>query len=369
MSYTVLQKLAILKAAQDNKNVKLTCQHFGISRAQFYKLKQSFDNKGILGLKKKARKINKYTKYGQEVVEEILRLVIKNPMISSAMIVNRLRKDHIYFSIMGIYNILKRYNLESKKQRWLLLEHKVKSGSIQKLSRVQQLFLSKLNLNFTYYAQTKSPGLVLSQDIIYLQKQGMQYYLHIVVDVFSNYVFIELKKDKHKQHSVDILKKALFDLATLGLRVKKVRTSDLKNFLTQSGCIYQQCLSDYHLTHEVLDIRPEYDGCIQNFLSAHGDFKEKGLTNGDNNIQQFVRQYNQKFCFNHYPHYGHSPLYILKSYTKAKRRWLKLNAITNHPNASIITPIVIHQLKCSNMHRKSAASFISMMYSLDLFNK
>ncbi len=342
IKYTVSEKLTIINAAKESRNIKDTCEKFNISRTQFYRYKKKFDKHGIIGLRNESvYKVTKKRKYDDYAISKIVLLAITYPTLSIVDITKKLEDEQIFLSPMGVYNLLKFYKLESKYNRWRALENKVKSGDIKHLNIKQKLFLMDVNPCFKYYESVYSPAQELSQDIItYKDDNGSQYYLYVIIDRFSNFLFARLEKTKEKKYLIKLLQQVLDKLDSLNLFVKSVYTSNLNIFLGGKKCSYQKLLLDNDLEKKVLDIRPAYDACVDNLLKTvlSTDIKHylRLLLNNKQDFNNWVINYNNHYYNNNYPHYGKSPAQLVQHYLDTKDTWLKAYKIIQKSPSFII---------------------------------
>ena len=343
INYTVSEKLTIINAAKETGNIKRTCEKFNISRAQFYRYKERFEKQGIIGLRNKNIHRTKKRKYDNHAIGKIILLAITYPTLSIVGITKKLENEQIFLSPMGVYNLLKFYKLESKYNRWKTLEDKIKSGNIRHLNIKQKLFLTDINPCFAYYESIYSPAQELSQDIItYQDASGSKYYLYVIIDRFSNFLFARIEKTKKKEYLIKLLQQVLDKITTLNLFAKCVYTSNLNVFLGGKNCPYQKMLVDNDLEVKVLDIRPSYDACIENFLTTvlSKDIKSylELLLKNKQDFNNWVINYNGHYYNDRYPHYGKSPAQIIQHYLDTKDTWLKAYKIIQK-NPSFIIPI------------------------------
>ncbi len=365
--YTVSEKLSIINTAKESGNIKQTCKKYSISRTQFYRYKKKFDKQGIIGLRNENRYRVKKRKYDSHTVSNIVLLAITYPTLSVADIAKKLEEEQVFLSPMGVYNILKSYKLESKYNRWKILEYKIKSGDIRHLNIKQKLFLSNSNPCFSYYGSIHSPAQELSQDIItYKDDNGNQYYLYVVIDRFSNFLFARLETTKEKKYLIKLLQQVLNKLDKLNLFVSTVYTSNLNIFLGGKDCTYKQTLLDNDLDMKILEIRPDYDSCIRNFLETvlfSTDVKKylQSLLNNRQGLNNWVTSYNNHYHNNNYPHYGKSPSQLIKHYLDTKSTWLKAyKIIQKSPN--FIIPIT-SKIKAKKIKKANISSSSSIIYA------
>ncbi len=372
IKYNILERLAIINFADKHGNIKSVCKQFNISRTQFYKYKQRFSSEGILGLKNKPASYSiARSKYNQTIIEKILSIAISNPSISSASISQKLKKDKIFLSGMGIYNILKKHNLESKQKRWSILEKKIKSGNIRRLSSNQRLFLSNMNPCFAYYDKVKMPGEQLSQDIVslYDDTQKYRFYLYILIDTFSNYAFFKLKRSKNKRYLIELLEESAEFLSRFDVSLQTIRTSNLNTFNGKEECVYQQFLAENNLTQHQLNLRPDYDASVQHFLFANHDFiRNQDIADMDEQKwQKYLVNYNENYQYPYYPHYGKSPAQMLQHYAQNKMLWHNISPILNK-NPNFIVPPPIHKThEKDQVENLPLLSLLSTVYTYELF--
>ncbi len=325
--FSIVSKLKIINTAKNTGNIKQTCQTFNISRTQFYHYKKTFEKKGVLGLSEQANRIKRRYKCNQTVINEIINLALTFPLLSLSSLTKKLTNKKL--STMGLYNILKAYRLESKQRRWRFFENAIKSGNIRRLSTQQRLFLTNINPCFAYYDKVSYPAQAVSQDVINYTHNNKKYYLYVIVDRYSYYAFTYLSTDKQKQHSIKLLSDAITQFSQQALTLGSVYASYLKMFQGAQDCPYQQLLSQYAINFNLIDTRPEYDHCIEYFLT---NIKQKlahyaDLSLDNKTFSELTNQYNTQYYNSNYPHYNKSPAQMIDYYLRRMQAWNKSSKI------------------------------------------
>lgn len=359
---SIIKKLEIINAAKYNGNISQTCKQFNISRTQFYKYKKKFDTYGIIGLKK--QKIIKKTKYGDKLNKKILALVMHNPSISCASISNKLKQEKILISHTSIFKILKKFQLEKKSKRWLMLEEKIRKNEISKISSIQKNFLSTFNTYFTHYVENNSPTKNLSQDIVQITIAKKTMYLYILVDSFSNYTFATISENKHKKYLIKLIKQVINFMPQRESSIV-LRTSELNIFAGDESCIYQKFLMKNNINQKKIYLRPYYDGCIEHFVQ-----KAKCILQSKNNFQEarqklqhYLLIHNQNYSYKYYPNYQETPIKKLQRYFAKKKSWSKAKPFLTINNNPFFIPLTKINLNKRNIH---SASFVSMLCSYEI---
>lgn len=354
--FNIRDKLKIINTAEKTGNIKTTCKKFNISRTQFYHYKNLFEVQGLLGLGNHhhGRKRNAM------VVDEVLSLILKYPLLSVDRASKKITQKQL--TAMGLYKILKAYGLESKEKRHHIIEGRIKSGYLRKLSAQQKIFLTNTNPCFAYYAQVDYPAQQVSQDIISYQRK---YYLHIIIDRFSHYVFAKITRTKSRQQAVELLQQAIDKFSALTLWTNTVYTSDLKLFYGHDSCPYQQLISKHKLNLHTLYTRPKFDYCIEHFLAKKGNYIKENIAEllQEKKMETFIADYNNNYPHNAYPHYGKTPQAMIDNYLQMRLLWLKSHkAFSKNPN--FILPVVkikAIQSKVNQQNRKNLDKEISMI--------
>ncbi len=104
----------------DKKREKITflCKKYGVSRSWFYKWKKRRDKEGDEGLRSKIRARPKMPNcVSKEIEEEILKFCFQYPTYGPERIEQELKLRGINCGHTGIYNVLKRTNLNTAQQR------------------------------------------------------------------------------------------------------------------------------------------------------------------------------------------------------------------------------------------------------------
>lgn len=186
-------------------NVKAACQIFGISRTRYYELFRSFKKYGKLGLApKKKPKPRMPNQIKKEVEREILDYVKEYPTYGPERIANELKRitdNRISYTGGGIYNVLKRNDLNRRFERLLYAEEHGNGIFTDLLQK--EVEKRKENRVETCY-----PGELLSMDVklVGVIKGIGKIYHQVGVDCDSSFGFAKLYLSKKSKSSVDFIK-------------------------------------------------------------------------------------------------------------------------------------------------------------------
>lgn len=245
--FNAYTKYIILKHGLKEKNVSKTCELFGISRTSFYNWLRAYEKYGIEGLEEKERKKpNMPNKVSKEVEAEILAYVAKHPKDGPRRIHYELKAEGIEVGETGIYNVLRKNNLNKMNQRMEYAKNKSKSN------RLKQKENSNLQaiLNFPQ----KYPGYLVLQKIDYIGNfDGIgRIYQYCFFDVASKWGEVKIY---NRKQDIDIWlyfeQKLIYLLETFNLTIDNIITERKREFLPYvvKSNKFNEIIGAYNINH------------------------------------------------------------------------------------------------------------------------
>ncbi len=313
-AFNAHNKYMILRHALHESNVAKTCALFGISRTTFYNWKKTYQKYGMNGLEsKEPQKPKMPNKVSKSVEAEILDFVIKFPSDGPKRIYYELKSDGVIIGESGIYNVLKRHDLNTKAKR-------VAYAKAKSLHLKPQSILKKLpkSIDFDHTQDQNShmaPGFLVVQRLDFIGHfAGIgKLYQYTFIDTCSKWVVVKLY---HKKSDIDIWEtfelKMDYLLKTLNLNITHLVTEKNKQFLHyfMPNEHLENMEKRYHISHQFVAVKEAASLSINgnglfddlnDFQSViHSQFYRQIATQSHLNtfdkveraLYNFVRQYN-----------------------------------------------------------------------------
>jgi transposase len=280
-------KYIILKHALKENNVSQTCELFGISRTTYYKWNRAYEKHGMIGLEvKDPKKPDMPNKVNRTIEYEILSHVQRFPTDGPKRIYYELRAEGFNIGESGIYNVLKRHNLEAKVKR--IDYSKNKSLHVSEKQKLKKLTGYFENTDETY------PGYLVIQRMDFIGTfDGIgKIYQYSLYDTYSKWGAVKLynkKQDINIWYYFEL--KLVYLMNTLNLNIENLITEKTKEFLPYfvKGDKYKKIIENCHIKHRF--ISPEKN----TILDTMGDFNEllvKDFYNKigtDKNLNSFIK--------------------------------------------------------------------------------
>ena len=263
----------LLQLAEKVKNISRACRTLGFSRESYYKYKRLFDRYGIDGLKDKQRRPpNMPNKASPQRERAVLDYCLEYPTHGPLRIAHELKKKNIDISSGGVYNILKRHNLNRRHQRLLRLEQEsARNGFI--LTEEQFELLMRESEKFQEsHVEARYTGALISQDTFYVGtlKGVGRIYAQNVVDCYSSFGFSELYTDKSAESATDILRSRVKPFyAGFGYALHRVLSdngTEYTHYNSTEEHPYEIFLREHHIRHTYTKVRnPKTNGFVERF--------------------------------------------------------------------------------------------------------
>jgi transposase InsO family protein len=264
--YTIHYKTSLLEYAY-KFNVSLACRVFHISRTRYYEIAADFLKYGKAGLLPKPKCPKMPSKIRGYAEKAILDLSLEFPTFGPLRLANELReKTKLSYSSVGIYFVLKRNNLNRKRDR---LHRSYLTGSVISLEA-----LRSINPKPEMHIKTDYTGELLGQDSFYLGTiKGIgRIYSQAVIDCNSSFAFAKLYSSKGADAAIDILRTRVIPFyKAMNIVLKRIITDNGKEYTHHSpdGALkhkYGAFLKSSCIVHSLTKVRcPETNGYVERF--------------------------------------------------------------------------------------------------------
>lgn len=226
--FTPENRYLVIKYALESNNITKACKLFGISRTSYYKWYNRYQKMGVEGLqdtpKSKPKMPNKVPK---DIEELIIKLALNSPKDGPKRLSYQLEDMGIDLGETGVYNVLKRNNLNTSSKRL----NCAKNSGIKIRSKDKK---KKININLSNIHNTY-PGYVMQQGTSYIGKfenLGKIYQI-ATIDCFSNFAFAKVYPNKASINVIDLMETKIFPMAeSLDLEIDNLITNNSLEYST-----------------------------------------------------------------------------------------------------------------------------------------
>lgn len=229
------------------------CKLFNRSRTWFYKWKRRYDFHGKDGL----RDIDRSTpampnRTPLDIEMKILDFIITYPTYGPQRISNELTRQNVLVKPSAVYNVLKRHNLNTRKQR---LEYmRIKNGVVATSSDLER----DRDKSKTRSLNTKYPGHIVGMDVFYvgtLKGIGRIFQL-TAIDTYSSYAWAKLYTDKSAVSACDFMMHVYN--TSLDIPIQSVLTDNGLEFTTHhksKNHSFERLLQELKINHRLTRVR------------------------------------------------------------------------------------------------------------------
>ena len=260
-------KYSVLQHARKYNNITYTCKTFNLSRTAYYKWLKRFSKLGYLGLqdKKKAKpKMPNQIKKDKEKI--ILNYIIEYPTHGPRRIANELSQQGNKISETGVYNVLRRRQLNLRLDRLFYAQDKSDNPVITE-RYLREVAKRKEKHIHAYY-----PGYLFCQDTFYVGTiKGLgRIYQQAGIDAYSSFGFAKVYTDKMAISAINFLKtKVLPVYRQLNIPLDRILTDNGKEYTTHwvnSKHEYEKFLKQNRIRHTKIKPRtPQSNGIVERF--------------------------------------------------------------------------------------------------------
>ncbi len=298
-------------------NISETCRLFGISRPTYYKWYERYKKYGVEGLNDKPRKKPQMpNKVPKEVEELILDYVIETPKHGPRIISQDLKKVGIEVGEMGVYNVLKRNNLNLMEDR---IAYSKKYSHIPKgKPKTKDISLEEIENSY--------PGYVFQQGTSYIGKFDKigRVYMVSVVDCYSYFTMAKIYNSRRFENIKEFLETKLIPITkNFSIQIENLITNGSSEYYSNWGKDkhkYNKLLSKYGINQIIIPATADTD---INFLKKineiiyeefYKDFLENRHYSNFNELQgklqRYINYYNIKRKIDTGPKKGATPIEV-----------------------------------------------------------
>ena len=302
--YTIHYKTSLLEYAY-KFNVSSACRAFSISRTRYYEIAADFLKYGKAGLLPKPKRPKMPSKIRGDKEKAILDLALEFPTFGPLRLANELReKTNLSYSSVGIYFVLKRNNLNKKRDR---LHRSYLTGSVVSLEA-----LRSIKARPEMHIKTDYTGELLGQDSFYLGTiKGIgRIYSQAVIDCNCSFAFAKLYSRKGADAAIDILGTRVIPFyKAMNIALKRIITDNGKEYTHHNpGAAlkhkYGTFLKSSGIVHSLTKVRcPETNGYVERFHRTILDefflinmrvVEYKSLDEVQRDLDKFMIEYNYR---------------------------------------------------------------------------
>lgn len=229
------------------------CNLFNRSRTWFYKWKRRYERYGKEGL----RNIDRGSpampnRTPLDIEMKILNFVITHPAYGPQRIANELTRENVPVKPSAVYNVLKRHNLNTRKQR---LEYmRIKNGIVITPSDLERDRDKSKNRSLN----TKYPGHVIGMDVFYVGtlKGVGRIFQFTAIDTYSSYAWTKLYTDKSALSACDFMMHVYN--TSLAIPLYSVLTDNGLEFTTHhqsKNHSFERLLQELQINHRLTKVR------------------------------------------------------------------------------------------------------------------
>ncbi len=327
------QRLSILELAESLGNVSEACRQSGMTRTQFYKFKQRYQEQGEEGLKDLPPIPKSHPMAATpELVAQVLALAMKHPACGCNKLESLLAAEGKQLSNVTIQKILQRHQMGNRRDRWLALEKQTIDPAFR-ANGEQLAFIERANPCFRErHAKAERPGERLCQDTFLVGPfRGVdKIYMHSVVDTFSSYAFCLLHISKQPEVAIALLQHDVLPFFKHHqLAVSSIFTDGGREFHGEATHPYESFLRMNDIRHQHLPAkRPLINGFVERFRQTVLDEfcrtaqREKGFNTMEslqNNLDKWLRHYNGERRHVGYPNNGSAPGAAVRDFISSRK--------------------------------------------------
>ncbi len=178
------------------------CKIFNRSRTWFYKWKRRYDQYGKAGLRNIDRSPPAMpNRTPLDIEMKILDFITTYPTYGPQRIANEFTMKNILVKPSAVYNVLKRYNLNTRKHR---LEYmRIKNGVVSTTTDLER----DKDKSKSRSLDTRYPGHIIGMDVFYVGtlKGVGRIFQFTAIDTYSSYAWAKLYTDKSAVSACDFM--------------------------------------------------------------------------------------------------------------------------------------------------------------------
>ncbi len=229
------------------------CKIFNRSRTWFYKWKQRYDQYGKAGLHNIDRSPPAMPNRTLLDIEmKILDFIITYPTYGPVRIANELTRQHVPVKPSAVYNVLKRHNLNTRKQR---LEYmRIKNGVVSTTTDLER----DKDKSKSRSLDTRYPGHIIGMDVFYVGtlKGVGRIFQFTAIDTYSSYAWAKLYTDKSAVSACDFMMHVYNN--SLDIPIQSVLTDNGLEFTTHhtsKNHSFERLVHELAIKHRLTKVR------------------------------------------------------------------------------------------------------------------
>jgi len=238
-----------------SKSISVTklCKRFNRSRTWFYKWKRRYDlysKDGLYNVNRSSPAMPNKTPLDIEM--KILDFIITYPAYGPQRIANELTRVNVPVKPSAVYNVLKRHNLNTRKQR---LEYmRIENGIVSTHSDLERDRDKSKNRSLN----TKHPGHIVGMDVFYVGTlKGIgRIFQFTAIDTYSSYAWAKLYTDKSAVSACDFMIHVYN--TSLDIPIQSVLTDNGLEFTTHhqsKNHSFERLLQELAINHRLTKVR------------------------------------------------------------------------------------------------------------------
>ncbi len=232
--------------------VREVCERFGRSRTWFYKWLHPYDQyseEGLRNIERGSPAMPNQTPVDIEMT--ILDYIERNPSHGPVRIADELRNTGVSVKPSAVYNVLRRHQLNTRKQR---LEHlRIKKGVVATPTDLDRDRERAKHRSL----DTRYPGHIVGMDVFYVGTlKGIgRIYQFTAIDTYSSYAWAKLYVDKSALSACDFLMHVVKD--SLDILIQSVLTDNGKEFThhVSKNHSFERMLTSLDIHHRLTLVR------------------------------------------------------------------------------------------------------------------
>ncbi|WP_394130790.1 helix-turn-helix domain-containing protein [Shewanella maritima] len=265
----IRSKLALLQLAEELGSISKACEIMGYSRDSYYRFKKQYAQAGERGLKNLSRKKPAMkNRVSPELEEQVIEVALDYPNFGQAKVAELLTARGSSISASGVRTIWVRHNLETKKNRLLALNAKLKQEENWSPLEQQHLeLLHRVDPNDPVF-DCLFPGDTCVQDTYDLGEVAPlgQLYQHTFVEGYSQYAHAWVSTSADSTEAATFLvKRVLPWYRDNDINIKSILTDRGTEFSGKKSVPFKDVLAKQNINH--VQMRA-YNGPVVNGIAA-----------------------------------------------------------------------------------------------------
>ena len=229
------------------------CKIFNRSRTWFYKWKRRYDQYGKAGLRNIDRSPPAMpNRTPLDIEMKILDFITTYPTYGPQRIANEFTMKNIPVKPSAVYNVLKRYNLNTRKHR---LEYmRIKNGVVSTTTDLER----DKDKSKSRSLDTRYPGHIIGMDVFYVGtlKGVGRIFQFTAIDTYSSYAWAKLYTDKSAVSACDFMMHVYNN--NLDVPIQSVLTDNGLEFTTHhtsKNHSFERLVRELNIKHRLTKVR------------------------------------------------------------------------------------------------------------------